>query len=47
MVKLKTILDTRRAKSDGSFSILFRVTNYKDVKYIITRDIGTSEPMGQ
>jgi integrase/recombinase XerD len=34
MVNLKTILDTRRAKADGSFTILFRVTNHKDVKYI-------------
>jgi len=34
MVKLKTLLDTRRSKSDGTFNILFRITNYKEVKYI-------------
>jgi integrase/recombinase XerD len=36
MVKLKTILDVRRAKSDGTYPILFRVTDHKDVKYITT-----------
>jgi len=34
MVKLRTILDTRRAKADGTFTILFRITNHKEVKYI-------------
>jgi integrase/recombinase XerD len=34
MVKLKTVLDTRRAKSDGTFNILFRITNHKEVKYL-------------
>lgn len=34
MVKLKTILDVRRAKADGTYSILFRITNHKQVKYI-------------
>jgi integrase len=34
MVKLKTVLDIRRAKSDGTFNILFRITNHKEVKYI-------------
>lgn len=34
MVKLKTILDLRTAKADGTYSILFRITNHKDVKYI-------------
>jgi len=34
MVKLKTVLDTRRAKADGSFTILFRITNHKEVKYL-------------
>ena len=34
MVNLKTVLDIRRAKSDGTFNILFRLTNYKEVKYL-------------
>jgi integrase/recombinase XerD len=34
MVKLKTILDTRRAKSDGTFPIMFRITNQKQVNYL-------------
>jgi integrase/recombinase XerD len=34
MVKLKTVLDLRRAKADGTYSILFRITNHKEVKYI-------------
>jgi len=34
MVKLRTILDTRRAKADGTFTILFRITDHKHVKYI-------------
>ena len=36
MVKLKTILDVRRTKSDGTYPILFRVTEHKNVKYITT-----------
>jgi site-specific recombinase XerD len=31
MVLLKLILDTRRAKSDGSYPIIFRITQYKKV----------------
>jgi hypothetical protein len=34
MVKLKTILDVRRAKADGTYTILFRITNHKEVKYL-------------
>jgi hypothetical protein len=34
MVKVKTILDTRRGKAEGTYSILFRITNHKEVKYI-------------
>ena len=33
MVKLKTILDIRRAKADGTFPIMIRITNHKEVKY--------------
>jgi integrase/recombinase XerD len=31
MVQLKLILDTRRAKSDGSYPIIFRITQYKKI----------------
>ncbi|BDB56319.1 site-specific integrase [Flavobacterium ammonificans] len=31
MVNLKTLLDTRRAKSDGSFNIIFRITQNRKV----------------
>ena len=34
MVQLKIILDTRRKKADGSYPILFRTTNYKQVNYL-------------
>jgi Arm DNA-binding domain len=34
MVKLKTILDVRRAKAGGTYTILFRITNRKEVKYL-------------
>ncbi len=34
MVQLKIILDTRRKKSDGSYPIMFRVTNSKQVNYL-------------
>ncbi|MDP2412444.1 phage integrase SAM-like domain-containing protein, partial [Daejeonella sp.] len=34
MVQLKIILDTRRKKSDGTFPIMFRVTNFKQVNYL-------------
>jgi len=34
MVKLRTILDTRRPKSDGTFAIMFRITNHKQVNYL-------------
>lgn len=34
MVQLKIILDTRRQKSDGTYPIMFRVTNIKQVNYI-------------
>jgi hypothetical protein len=33
MVKLKTVLDIRRTKSDGTYPIVIRITNYKEVKY--------------
>lgn len=33
MVKLKTVLDVRRTKSDGTYPIVIRITNYKEVKY--------------
>ena len=31
MVNLKTLLDTRRQKSDGSFNIIFRITHNRKV----------------
>lgn len=34
MVQLKIILDTRRMKSDGTYPIMFRITNRKQVNYI-------------
>ncbi|MGZ3764926.1 MAG: phage integrase SAM-like domain and Arm DNA-binding domain-containing protein [Mucilaginibacter sp.] len=34
MVKLKTILDTRRPKSDGTYPVMFRITNHKQVNYL-------------
>jgi len=34
MVQLKVILDTRRKKADGTYPILFRVTNIKKVNYL-------------
>lgn len=34
MVHLKTIFDTRRQKSDGTYPIAFRITNVKKVFYI-------------
>ena len=34
MVQLKIILDTRRKKSDGTYPIMFRVTNSKQVNYL-------------
>lgn len=34
MVQLKIILDTRRKKSDGTYPILFRITNVKKVNYL-------------
>jgi hypothetical protein len=36
MVQLKLILDTRRAKSDGSFPIIFRITQYKKIYTLAT-----------
>jgi len=34
MVQLKILLDTRRMKADGTYPIVIRVTNIKEVKYI-------------
>ncbi len=34
MVQLKILLDTRRVKSDGTYPIVIRVTNVKEVRYI-------------
>jgi len=38
MVQLKQLLDTRRAKSDGTFTIVFRITHYTRV-YTISSGI--------
>jgi integrase/recombinase XerD len=34
MVQLKILLDTRRVKSDGTYPIVIRITNIKEVRYI-------------
>lgn len=34
MVHLKTVLDTRRRKSDGTFPVIFRIANIKKVHVI-------------
>jgi len=31
MANIKTLLDLRRAKSDGTFNIIFRITDYNKV----------------
>ena len=31
MANVKTILDTRRAKSDGTFNVIFRITHFKKI----------------
>jgi integrase/recombinase XerD len=41
MVNLKTLLDTRRAKSDGSFNIIFRITQNRKV-YTLNSGVSTS-----
>lgn len=42
MVQLKLVLDTRRAKADSTFSILFRITN---IKKVYTIQSGISIPL--
>ena len=42
MVQLKLVLDTRRAKADSTFSILFRITN---IKKVYTIQSGISIPI--
>lgn len=42
MANMKTLLDTRRQKSDGSFNIIFRVTHERKV-YTLTSGISTTE----
>ena len=34
MANIKTLLDLRRAKSDGTFNIIFRITDFKKVHTI-------------
>ena len=36
MVQLKIVLDTRRAKSDGTYPVVYRVTQVKKVVYYPT-----------
>lgn len=43
MVNLKTLLDTRRAKSDGSFNIIFRITQNRKV-YTLNSGVSISSP---
>jgi integrase/recombinase XerD len=42
MANMKTLLDTRRQKSDGSFNIIFRITHERKV-YTLTSGISTTE----
>lgn len=42
MASIKTILDTRRAKSDGTFNVIFRITHFKKV-YTINSGITLQE----
>ncbi|WP_395626064.1 Arm DNA-binding domain-containing protein [Daejeonella sp.] len=41
MVQLNLVLDTRRSKSDGTYSIIFRITQFKNV-YTISAGISVS-----
>ena len=42
MANVKTTLDTRRVKSDGTYNIIYRITHYKKV-YTINSNISISE----
>lgn len=42
MVHLKTVLDTRRKKADGTYSIIFRITDFKKT-YTLTSGIAVFE----
>jgi integrase/recombinase XerD len=42
MVNIKTLLDTRRAKSDGSFNVIFRLTHHRKV-YTVNSGISVQE----
>ena len=42
MANVKTTLDTRRIKSDGTYNIIYRITHYKKV-YTITSSISINE----
>lgn len=42
MANVKTTLDNRRIKSDGTYNIIYRITHYKKV-YTITSNISISE----
>ena len=42
MVQVKNVLDKRRQKSDGTYSIIFRITNIKKT-YAITSGISIHE----
>ncbi len=42
MANVKTILDTRRAKSDGTFNVIFRITHFKKI-YTINSGVSVYE----
>ena len=44
MANVKTILDTRRAKSDGTFNIIFRITHLRKI-YTINAGVSISKSM--
>lgn len=44
MVQVKIVLDTRRKKADGTYSVIFRITNIKKV-YTITSGIAITEDL--
>ena len=42
MANIKTLLDLRRAKTDGTFNIIFRITDHKKV-YTINSGVALEE----
>jgi hypothetical protein len=46
MANIKTLLDLRRAKSDGTFNIIFRIIDFKKV-YTIHSGVSISQHVCQ